>query len=129
MDNVNDYTKSLHVWQEELGLIDPTSKLSMEVQKQQKQETMIEDGNKTEMTLLSSPLILTTTPTTCIDNNGYYLNHNGLPRQCSWLINSHDPTDETRRIHNCGYIDSGSNQYSVSTELGKMCKKTCGTCF
>ena len=129
MYNVNDYTKSLHIWQEELGLIDPTSKLPMEVQKQQKEETMIEDGNKTEMTLLSSPLILTTTPTTCIDNNGYYLNHNGLPRQCSWLINSHDPTDETRRIHNCGYIDSGSNQYSVSTELGKMCKKTCGTCF
>lgn len=124
MDNLNDYTKSLHIWQEKLGLIDPNSNLSMEVQQQQT------DENRTEMTLLSSPLILTT-ETTCIDNNGNHLNHNGLARQCSWLVNSHDPTDETRRIHNCGYIDnnSGRNQYSVSTELGKMCKKTCGTCF
>ena len=128
MDNVNDYTKSLHVWQEELGLINPTSKLSMEVQQQNEDKLNMTGGNKTEMTLLSSPLILTA-PATCIDNNGYYLNHNGLPRQCSWLINSHDPTDETRRIHNCGYnIGSSTNQYSVSTELGKMCKETCGTC-
>jgi hypothetical protein len=97
-------------------------------------------SSESEMTLLSAPLSLQTntlsTPSMqhdpsiqdmmCVDEQGYYLNHNGQPRQCSWLINTSDPTDETRRIHNCGYADS--NQYSVGTDLGKMCKKTCGTC-
>ena len=93
-----------------------------------------------EMTLLSAPLLLQTNtwsttsmqhdPSTqdmmCVDHEGYYLNHNGQPRQCSWLFNTSDPTDENRRIHNCGYADS--NQYSAGTDLGKMCKKTCGMC-
>jgi hypothetical protein len=97
-------------------------------------------SGESEMTLLSAPLLLQTNtwsttsmqhdPSTqdimCDDYQGYYLNHNGQPRQCSWLINVSDPTDETRRIHNCGYDDS--KQYSAGTDLGKMCKKTCGMC-
>ena len=97
-------------------------------------------SGESEMTLLSAPLLLQTNTwsTTfmqhdtstqdmmCVDYEGYYLNHNGQPRQCSWLIDSGDPNDENRRIHNCWYADS--NQYSVGTELGKMCKKTCGMC-
>mmetsp|Transcript_14261 Transcript_14261/g.25962 ORF Transcript_14261/g.25962 Transcript_14261/m.25962 type:complete len:444 (+) Transcript_14261:169-1500(+) len=62
----------------------------------------------------------------CYDGNGYYLNNHGQPQQCSWLINnSDDPTDETRRIQNCGYRNS---EYPEGTDLGRMCKNTCGTC-
>jgi len=61
----------------------------------------------------------------CFDEEGYYLNHHGHPKQCPWLTNSRDPTDETRRIRNCGYHHS---DYPEGTELGRMCKSTCGTC-
>jgi len=64
--------------------------------------------------------------TICSDNEGYYLNNFERVEQCSWLINSEDPTDESRRMFNCGY--PGSKEYSTSTDLGKMCKATCGTC-
>merc|ERR1711966_236909 len=62
----------------------------------------------------------------CYDGDGYYLNNHGEIKQCSWLINSrHDVTDETRRIQNCGYPQSA---YPEATDLGKMCRDTCGTC-
>ncbi|KAL7549273.1 hypothetical protein ACHAWF_012545 [Thalassiosira exigua] len=61
----------------------------------------------------------------CEDGRGYYLNHHGKPKQCSWLTNGHDPTDETRRIKNCGYRGS---EYPEGTDLGRMCQNTCGTC-
>lgn len=62
----------------------------------------------------------------CYDRNGYYLNNHGQIKQCSWLINSrHDSNDETRRIQNCGYPQS---EYPEGTDLGRMCKNTCGTC-
>lgn len=64
--------------------------------------------------------------TICSDNEGYYLNNFERVEQCSWLINSEDPTDESRRMFNCGYPNS--KKYSTSTDLGKMCKATCGTC-
>ena len=64
--------------------------------------------------------------TICSDNKGYYLNNFDRVEQCSWLINSEDPTDESRRMFNCGYPNS--KEYSTSTDLGKMCKRTCGTC-
>jgi len=64
--------------------------------------------------------------TICSDNEGYYLNNFERVEQCSWLINSEDPTDESRRMFNCGYPNS--KEYSTSTDLGKMCKATCGTC-
>ena len=62
----------------------------------------------------------------CSDQEGYYLNNFGFVEQCAWLINSRDPTDETRRMYNCGY--PGNHEYSKGTDLGRMCKKTCGTC-
>jgi len=64
--------------------------------------------------------------TICSDNEGYYLNNFERVEQCLWLINSEDPTDESRRMFNCGYPNS--KEYSTSTDLGKMCKATCGTC-
>ncbi len=76
----------------------------------------------------------TITTASCLDNAGYYLNHHGRAVQCSWLIDGRDPTNESRRINNCGYGDAGSdsdgskNQLPAVTDLGKMCKKTCGTC-
>lgn len=69
----------------------------------------------------------------CVDNAGYYLNHHGRAVQCSWLIDGHDPTNESRRIHNCGYgggsdKDETNDVLPVATDLGKMCRNTCGTC-
>ena len=61
--------------------------------------------------------------TTCSDKAGYYLNHLGQVEQCSWLINTVDPLDETRRTYNCGFPNI------PSTDLGKMCKSTCGMCY
>ena len=119
-----------------IGLLRSTALPSIEVPVEMEEVL----SGESEMTLLSAPLPLQTNtwgttsmqhdPSTqdmmCVDYEGYYLNHNGQPRQCSWLIDSSDPTNETRRIHNCGYRES--NQYSVGTDLGKMCKKTCGMC-
>jgi hypothetical protein len=117
-----------------VALAVPASSLTMDLPSTE--EEVLSD--ESEMTLVSSPLLLRTNtwsipsmrPSTkdmsCVDYQGYYLNHHGLPRQCSWLISTSDPTDETRRMHNCGYADS--NQYSAGTDLGRMCKKTCGTC-
>ena len=76
-----------------------------------------------------SPQLLRTADTQeedCSDQEGYYLNNFGFVEQCAWLINSRDPTDETRRMYNCGY--PGNHEYSEGTDLGRMCKKTCGTC-
>ena len=119
-----------------MGLLTSTALPSIEVTVEMEEAL----SGESEMTLLSATLLLQTNtwsttsmqhdPSTqdmmCVDYEGYYLNHNGQPRQCSWLIDSGDPNDESRRIHNCWYADS--NQYSVGTELGKMCKKTCGMC-
>eukprot|EP00970_Alexandrium_tamarense_P009684 scaffold1942_cov197-Alexandrium_tamarense.AAC.16 len=61
----------------------------------------------------------------CYDGSGYYLNEHDHPRQCSWLNGSSDPADAiTRRERNCGT----SVEYPDATDLGKMCKNTCGTC-
>ena len=77
------------------------------------------------------------TTSSCLDNTGYYLNHHGRAVQCSWLIDGRDPTNESRRIHNCGYGDGGGSNSAgnenpllpAATDLGKMCKNTCGTCM
>ena len=76
-----------------------------------------------------SPQLMRTVDTQeeeCSDQEGYYLNNFGFVEQCAWLINSRDPTDETRRMYNCGY--PGNHEYSKGTDLGRMCKKACGTC-
>mmetsp|Transcript_21874 Transcript_21874/g.45536 ORF Transcript_21874/g.45536 Transcript_21874/m.45536 type:complete len:651 (+) Transcript_21874:218-2170(+) len=59
----------------------------------------------------------------CYDGNGYYLNENNHPRKCEWLVDKNDPFDDSRLIKNCGY----SNGHRL-TDLGRMCKHTCGTC-
>ena len=61
----------------------------------------------------------------CVDKEGYYLNNEGIPQECSWLTDSLDPTDESRRISNCGYPGS---DFPEPTDLGKMCIQTCGLC-
>ena len=82
---------------------------------------------------------LITTSESCLDNPGYYLNHRGRAVQCSWLMDGRDPTNESRRIHNCGYTDTGGGENNdqqqqilvllpEATDLGKMCKNTCVTC-
>jgi hypothetical protein len=57
----------------------------------------------------------------CYDQSGYFLNDQNHPVKCSWLVD--DTLDEAeisfRRERNCG----GSG-----TDLGKMCKSSCGTC-
>lgn len=67
----------------------------------------------------------------CLDNPGYYLNHRGRAVQCSWLIDGRDPTHESRRINNCGYGGDANGKNELlpeASDLGKMCKNTCGTC-
>ncbi len=59
----------------------------------------------------------------CYDGNGFYLNENDHPRKCEWLVDKGDPSDDSRLIKNCGY----SNDHRL-TDLGRMCKHTCGTC-
>lgn len=57
----------------------------------------------------------------CYDQSGYFLNDQNHPVKCSWLVD--ETLDEAvlsfRRERNCG----GSG-----TDLGKMCKSSCGTC-
>ncbi|KAL3802612.1 hypothetical protein HJC23_011936 [Cyclotella cryptica] len=57
----------------------------------------------------------------CYDQSGYFLNEQNHPVKCSWLVdNTLDEAElSLRRQRNCG----GS-----LTDLGKMCKTSCGTC-
>jgi len=57
----------------------------------------------------------------CYDQSGYFLNEQNQPVTCSWLVDSTRDEAEIslRRMRNCG----GSG-----TDLGKMCKNSCGTC-
>src|SRR6056300_70288 len=57
----------------------------------------------------------------CFDSPGYFLDSNSTLRQCDWLSDHPDPLDETRKISNCGYLEE-------ATDLGRMCKASCGTC-
>ncbi|KAL7459625.1 hypothetical protein ACHAWC_011376 [Mediolabrus comicus] len=57
----------------------------------------------------------------CFDTPGYFLDSNSTLRQCDWLSDHPDPLDETRKISNCGYLEE-------ATDLGRMCKASCGTC-
>ena len=57
----------------------------------------------------------------CVDTNGYFLDSNSTVRQCDWLNTNPDPLDETRKIHNCGYLKE-------PTDLGRMCMLSCGMC-
>ena len=58
----------------------------------------------------------------CSDIQGYFLNRNGVMRQCSWLIYKDDPDDDSRRQVNCG----GVVRFRDPSDLGRMCRKTCG---
>ena len=59
----------------------------------------------------------------CSDYDGYYLNEHGFAKPCAWMSGL-DPTGELRRIKNCGFPDGEWE----TTDLGMMCKSTCGTC-
>jgi hypothetical protein len=57
----------------------------------------------------------------CSDSVGYFLDSNSTLRECNWLNEQENPFDETRKIYNCGYLKE-------PTELGRMCKSSCGVC-
>ena len=60
----------------------------------------------------------------CFDGDGYYLNELDHPYKCEWLVDKNDPLDDSRKIKNCGI----TNGYPNPTDLGIMCKATCGNC-
>ena len=56
----------------------------------------------------------------CFDRTGYFLNDIGHPVECSWL-NENEKEVEMRKDRNCGGLNN-------ATDLGVMCKHSCGTC-
>ena len=56
----------------------------------------------------------------CYDRSGYFLNDVGHPVQCVWL-NESSNDGEMRKSRNCG-------ESQDATDLGVMCKSSCGLC-
>ena len=56
----------------------------------------------------------------CFDISGYFLNDIGHPVECAWL-NENDEEADMRKDRNCGGLYS-------ATDLGVMCRHSCGTC-
>lgn len=119
LTELDDAMTALSAFRIDDGMKDATSTTEMEEEEDDELVAGKEDGADEDTAI-----------TSCIDNTGHYLNHHGRAVQCSWLIDSRDPTDETRRIDNCGYggISSSNADLPTVTELGKMCRNTCGTC-
>ncbi|KAL7478327.1 hypothetical protein ACHAW6_004096 [Cyclotella cf. meneghiniana] len=57
-------------------------------------------------------------PSSCTDNQGYYLNHLFNPKDCAWLYNDKDGYTD-RKDKNCG------TALYPQTELGSACPGTC----
>ena len=59
----------------------------------------------------------------CFDTQGYFLNEQGHAVKCAWLTDAGVGAEEIllRKERNCGL-------YQASTDLGNMCKSSCGTC-
>jgi hypothetical protein len=122
--DLDDAMTALSALRIDAGMKDDTSTIDTEGEKKAEDTKELVVDEKEEVDNDAIPT------SSCIDNTGHYLNHHGRAVQCSWLIDSRDPTDESRRIHNCGYgdISNSNSDLPTATELGKMCRNTCGTC-
>jgi hypothetical protein len=58
-------------------------------------------------------------PSTCTDDQGYFLNHLMNPKDCAWLWNEKDGYTD-RKDKNCG------TALYPRTDLGSACRATCG---
>jgi len=69
-------------------------------------------------------------PAECNDDDGYYSNHLGTPKNCAWLDNGKSGYTD-RKDKNCGGRpvedeENGGTTIYLMTELGGQCRKTCG---